>query len=485
MTDRRSFVGWLGTLPAALRWPRAASATPPPPGTILRATPTVLYRQPDGRSNLVRVLVTGLDAPAARARVTDRRGTLVGTAGLLPEDAGPGLAGEVWVPLAEPAQYQIDLDVGKRRVFGRRVRLVPPRRWTLYWIASSHTDLGLTDLRERCVEAHRRNLDAALARLEAHPDFRWTAECALPAVSYADNRAPAAGDALVRAIRDGKIGFTALFANLLTGLLDHETFARAALADRPVRRRAASRLRHRGGRDGAPPGRLAALGPRAGSAELPIRRSGVVGRGVRQRARGRASGRERRRVQPALRVSPAAGGAPGGFLPRRGAPLRSEAAGAAWRHRLLPRGRRGLHRAGARALPRGSARRPRGRAAGPVGRENGARGRRCVRADRAPGRAAPPDVARPAAVRGAHVGSGDERVGSRRRADYGAVGVQAALAGPRRRRRSRPGRGRAAAHRPERRRGRRARRVQRLELDAERRAARARRRGAAAWPRRP
>ena len=228
MTDRRSFVGWLGTLPAALRWPRAASATPPPPGTILRATPTVLYRQPDGRSNLVRVLVTGLDAPAARARVTDRRGTLVGTAGLLPEDAGTGLAGEVWVPLAEPAQYQIDLDVGKRRVFGRRVRLVPPRRWTLYWIASSHTDLGLTDLRERCVEAQRRNLDAALARLEAHPDFRWTAECALPAVSYADNRAPAAGDALVRAIRDGKIGFTALFANLLTGLLDHETFARAA-----------------------------------------------------------------------------------------------------------------------------------------------------------------------------------------------------------------------------------------------------------------
>src|SRR5438270_465809 len=126
MTDRRSFVGWLGTLPAALRWPRAASATPPPPGTILRATPTVLYRQPDGRSNLVRVLVTGLDAPAARARVTDRRGTLVGTAGLLPEDAGPGLAGEVWVPLAEPAQYQIDLDVGKRRVFGPRVPPGPP-----------------------------------------------------------------------------------------------------------------------------------------------------------------------------------------------------------------------------------------------------------------------------------------------------------------------------------------------------------------------
>ena len=232
MTDRRSFVAWLGTLATALEWPRSASppAADHAPGDrapVLRAVPTALYRQPDGRSNLVRVAVTGLDAPAARARVTDRRGALVGTAGLLPDEGGTRLAGEVWVPLAEPVLYQIDLEVGKERVARQRVRLVPPRRWTLYWIASSHTDLGLTDLRERCVEAHRRNIDAALARLPAHPDFRWTAECALPAVSYGDSRAPGAGDALVRAIRDGKIGFTALFANLLTGLLDHETLARA------------------------------------------------------------------------------------------------------------------------------------------------------------------------------------------------------------------------------------------------------------------
>src|SRR5437763_67887 len=236
MTDRRSFVAWLGTLATALQRPRAAAASvspfpspsPTAPGPILRALPTALYRQPDGRSNLIRVTVTGLDAPAARARVTDRRGTLVGTAGLLPDEGGTTLAGEVWVPLAGPTQFQIDLEVGKQRVVHQRVRLVPPRRWTLYWIASSHTDLGLTDLRERCVEVHRRNLDAALARLPAHPEFRWTADCALPAVSYGDHRAPEAGEALVRAIRDGKIGFTALFANLLTGLLDHETMARAA-----------------------------------------------------------------------------------------------------------------------------------------------------------------------------------------------------------------------------------------------------------------
>ena len=221
MTDRRSFVAWLGSLPL-LRHGHASPLAP-----VIAAIPTALYQQPDGRNNLVRVTVTGLDAPAARARVTDRRGTLVGTAGLLPTDAG--LAGEVWVPLpaAGAAEYQIELEVAKQRVARRRVRLTPPRRWTLYWIASSHTDVGFTDPPERSLEVHRSNLDAALARLPAHAGFHWTADCALQAISYAETRPTAAGEALVQALRDGTIGLSAMFAHLLTGLLDHETLARA------------------------------------------------------------------------------------------------------------------------------------------------------------------------------------------------------------------------------------------------------------------
>src|SRR3989440_6903293 len=222
MGARRSFVGWLGSLPLVGR-PRPLGAVPP---IVIDATPTALYQQPDGRNNLVRVAVIGLDAPAARARVTDRRGTLVGTAGLLP--TGASLAGELWVPLSRAvgAEFQIDVEVGKQRVGSRRVRLTPPRRWTVYWIASSHTDVRLSALQEDSLELHRRNLDAALARLPAHPDFRWTAECALQLISYVENRAPAAGEALTRAIRDGKIGVSAVFAQPLTGILDHETFAR-------------------------------------------------------------------------------------------------------------------------------------------------------------------------------------------------------------------------------------------------------------------
>jgi hypothetical protein len=221
--DRRSFLAWFASLPL-WRGGRRVPGSPPPPAVEVR--PTALYQQPDGRKNLVRITVAGLGAPAARARVTDRRGALVGTAGLLPLGAGLTLTGEVWVPLSEPAEFQVDVEVGKDRAARQRVRLTPPKRWTLYWLSSIHTDVGYTDLQENALEVHRKNLDAALARLPTHPDYRFTAECALQVLSYLENRPADAGAALVRAIQGGKIGFHALFANMLTGLLDHETLAR-------------------------------------------------------------------------------------------------------------------------------------------------------------------------------------------------------------------------------------------------------------------
>lgn len=216
MIDRREFMGALaGAL--VTRQGRA-------PG--IDARPTVLYRQPDGRANLVRITVAGLDAPAARARLTDRRGALIGTAGLLPAGDGLVLRGELWVTLSSPTEVQIDVEVGRDRVARQRVRLAPPRRWTLHWVPFAHLDVGGADLQERALETQRRNLDAALARIGGSALERPAPENALALLTYLENRPPSSGDAVLQAVRDGKIALPALFANLLTGLLDHETYAR-------------------------------------------------------------------------------------------------------------------------------------------------------------------------------------------------------------------------------------------------------------------
>src|SRR2546425_4588324 len=104
MTDRRAFLQWLGGLPvlgrhlSPLASPRAVRGGSAPPTVV--ATPTALYQQPEGRRNLVRITVTGLDAPAGRARVTDRRGGPLGSARRPP--AGPGVLGRGGVPPSPP-----------------------------------------------------------------------------------------------------------------------------------------------------------------------------------------------------------------------------------------------------------------------------------------------------------------------------------------------------------------------------------------------
>src|SRR2546425_909672 len=201
-TTRRGFLGWLAALPAARRWDRLGSAPPP----AIEVRPSALYQQPDGRRNLVRITVAGLDSPAARARVTDRHGALVGTAGLLPSaGAGGGqgltLAGEVWVPLSEPSDFEVELEIGKQRVAKQRVRLAPPRRWTIYWIASNHTDIGYNELQEPRPGIHRQNHGAALARVADPPAVGWAAGRDLPVNSYVQNRCPQAAEAVGREIR--------------------------------------------------------------------------------------------------------------------------------------------------------------------------------------------------------------------------------------------------------------------------------------------
>src|SRR5256885_16478026 len=199
-SDRRTFLGVLSSLTG---W--TALARGPAQQPVIEVRPTALFQQPEGRRNHVRTAGAGLSAPAARARVTDRRGALVGTAGLLPAAQGPALTGEVWVPLSEPSDFQIDVEVGRDRVARRRLRLTPAKRWTLYWLPSIHTDVGYTDLQERTLEVHRKNLDAAVAWATSHREFHFTAECAPQVLSYLGNRSPAAGDRLLQPIRDGQV----------------------------------------------------------------------------------------------------------------------------------------------------------------------------------------------------------------------------------------------------------------------------------------
>jgi hypothetical protein len=132
MSDRRTFLSTMtGSLAGVALGPVIPHAHR---GAItVSAEPSVFWRHPDGRANLVRFFVAGTEAPAGRLRVYDRARRLLGTAGML--RVGDGLRGELWLSLDEPTTVLSELEAPGRRTPHRTAhRLIPPAKWTLLWL---------------------------------------------------------------------------------------------------------------------------------------------------------------------------------------------------------------------------------------------------------------------------------------------------------------------------------------------------------------
>jgi hypothetical protein len=132
MTDRRGFLSALsGTLTGVAILPGWAQVRPARPR--VEAEPTVFRANPDGRLTLVRFLISGVEAPAGRLRVYDRRRQLLGTAGVI--RSGDTLYGELWLPVEGGTTVRSELEApGVSGIHRSDHRLRPRRRWTIYWL---------------------------------------------------------------------------------------------------------------------------------------------------------------------------------------------------------------------------------------------------------------------------------------------------------------------------------------------------------------
>jgi hypothetical protein len=126
MTSRRQFL-----LAAAAAVPGLTGRGGPAPR--VEALPTLFHGHPDGQTTLVRFIVTGVDAPAARLRVLGPAGRLLGTAGLVRRS--DTLAGQLWIPLSTSATIRSDLETPVTRGVHRTThRLASTPRWTIRWL---------------------------------------------------------------------------------------------------------------------------------------------------------------------------------------------------------------------------------------------------------------------------------------------------------------------------------------------------------------
>jgi hypothetical protein len=100
------------------------------------------------------------------------------------------------------------------------VTLVPPKKWEIYFVQHSHTDIGYTRPQSEILAEHMRYIDYALDycdQTDNMPDdakFRWTCESAWVTREYLRSRPAAQIERFKKRIAEGRIEVTGMYANM-------------------------------------------------------------------------------------------------------------------------------------------------------------------------------------------------------------------------------------------------------------------------------
>jgi alpha-mannosidase len=109
----------------------------------------------------------------------------------------------------------------------------PTRKWKVFIVPTVHTDIGYTDLQERVMARHAENTMQALAMADKHPSFNWDFETFWQLDCFLRAH-PEKTQEVFRRLREGRMGLSAFFGNMLTGLCSHEALNRATLSARDL-----------------------------------------------------------------------------------------------------------------------------------------------------------------------------------------------------------------------------------------------------------
>lgn len=134
---------------------------------------------------------------------------------------------EIPVP-AKESSVQLSVSSGKQELYKKTlgVEKVVPR--TLYFIHHSHTDVGYSHLQAEVEKIHTKNIYDALKMIEETRNlpeearFKWNVEALWDVENFMQKASPEDIQSFVKAVKEGSIGLSAMYANILTGLSQPE-----------------------------------------------------------------------------------------------------------------------------------------------------------------------------------------------------------------------------------------------------------------------
>ena len=136
---------------------------------------------------------------------------------------------QIAVPEAKsPETVAIRFKLNGQLVQTDNIQVVPVKRKKIYLLPYSHNDIGYTDLQADVERKQWKNLEEAIQLIHQTVDYpqdaryKWNMETIWALESYLKQATPAQQEEVFADIREGSIGLSALYANMLTGLANAE-----------------------------------------------------------------------------------------------------------------------------------------------------------------------------------------------------------------------------------------------------------------------
>ena len=135
----------------------------------------------------------------------------------------PKGSGQIEVSIPEVrAEKEINVRLVSKsnEICNTQVKVYPVRKWTVYLVQHTHTDIGYTKPQTEILAEHLRYIDYAVDFCEMtkdYPDdskFRWTCESSWAVREYLENRPKVQVERFLKCVRDGQIEVCGMFFNM-------------------------------------------------------------------------------------------------------------------------------------------------------------------------------------------------------------------------------------------------------------------------------
>jgi len=127
-------------------------------------------------------------------------------------------------PFTQTEKRRVTLKVGGKEL-SALFDAQPEKQWKVFVAASTHTDIGYTDLQEKCMQLHVDNIVGGLDACDKLPNYKYNLEV-FAQLDWVKQLAPDKFPVLEQRIKEGRMGLTALYLNMLTGICSGEELVR-------------------------------------------------------------------------------------------------------------------------------------------------------------------------------------------------------------------------------------------------------------------